>query len=114
MALLTPSDTIQTAISLGSLPCLQVKTNLITLMGNVHGCMRQGCQEYFERYRRNVFVTPKSFLSFISGYKVMYETKLAHTRGLASSIAAGLQKMNDAKTDVNRMKVRAAPNHPTW
>lgn len=88
-------------------PLLQVKKNLITLMGNVHGCMRQGCQEYFERYRRNVFVTPKSFLSFIQGYKGMYENKLKHTRGLASSIAAGLQKMNDAKVDVNRMKVRA-------
>ena len=84
---------------------MQVKKNLITLMGNVHGCMRQGCQEYFERYRRNVFVTPKSFLSFIAGYKAMYETKLRHTRGLATSIGAGLQKMNDAKTDVNRMKV---------
>lgn len=84
----------------------QVKKNLMVLMGNVHSCMRQGCQEYFERYRRNVFVTPKSFLSFISGYKGMYEQKLKHTRGLAASIGAGLQKMNDAKTDVNRMKVR--------
>ena len=86
---------------------LQVKRNLMTSMGNVHGIMRQGCQEYFERYRRNVFVTPKSFLSFISNYKIMYESKLKHTRGLAASIAAGLQKMNDAKTDVNRMKAGA-------
>ena len=88
---------------------MQAKRNLITLMGNVHGCMRQGCSEYFERYRRNVFVTPKSFLSFIGGYKQMYESKLKHTRGLATSIGAGLQKMADAKTDVNRMKVRQWP-----
>ncbi|KAK9794950.1 hypothetical protein WJX73_010224 [Symbiochloris irregularis] len=82
----------------------QAKRNLITLMGNVHGCMRQGCQEYFERYRRNVFVTPKSFLSFIGGYKQMYDAKLKHTQGLATAISGGLQKMADAKKDVNQMK----------
>ena len=38
----------------------------------------------------------------------MYEQKLAHTRGLAASIASGLAKMNEAKLDVNRMKVRPA------
>ena len=37
--------------------------------------------------------------------QVMYEQKLAHTRGLAASIASGLAKMNEAKLDVNRMKV---------
>ena len=83
----------------------QSKRNLITLMGNVHGCMRQGCLEYFERFRRNVFVTPKSFLSFIGSYKQMYDTKLKHTQGLATAISGGLQKMADAKKDVNQMKV---------
>ena len=41
--------------------------------------------------------------------QVMYEQKLAHTRGLAASIASGLSKMNEAKLDVNRMKVHPCP-----
>lgn len=35
----------------------------------------------------------------------MYEQKLAHTKGMAASISSGLSKMNEAKLDVNRMKV---------
>ena len=85
--------------------CAQVKTQLKGLMGNVHGSMTTACQEYFERFRRNVFVTPKSFLSFLGSYRKLYEQKLAHTRGLASSISSGLAKMNDAKVDVSKMKV---------
>ena len=80
-------------------------------MGNVHGSMTTACQEYFERFRRNVFVTPKSFLSFLGSYRKLYEQKLAHTRGLASSISSGLAKMNDAKVDVSKMKVSSHNQH---
>ena len=62
-------------------------------------------QEYFEKYRRQAHVTPKSYLSFINGYKQLYAKKLADNRALATSINSGLQKMFEAKGDVNRMKV---------
>lgn len=50
-------------------------------------------------------VTPKSYLSFINGFKALYSRKLTANRELAASINSGLQKMFEAKADVNRMKV---------
>ncbi len=39
------------------------------------------------------------------GYKELYKRKWAYTQELAVSIQAGLQKMVEAKEDVNKMKV---------
>ena len=52
-----------------------------------------------------MYVTPKSYLSFISGYKGLYQKKLVFVQELARSINSGLAKMGDAKVDVNKMKV---------
>ena len=38
------------------------------------------CLEYFEKMRRQVYQTPKSYLSFIAAYQVMYKTKLVLTQ----------------------------------
>ena len=88
------------------MPCAQVKASLKRLMGSVHVSVTAACAEYHERFRRNVYVTPKSYMSFLEGYRGLYSKKLAETRALAGAINAGLQKMAEAKVDVNRMKVR--------
>lgn len=84
----------------------QVKESLKLLMGVTHSNVTKACQDYYARYRRHVYVTPKSYLSFLEVYKTLYSRKLAHTRAMAAAINSGLQKMNGAKQDVNRMKAR--------
>jgi len=83
---------------------MQVKENLKILMGTTHAKVTEACQEYYARYRRHVYVTPKSYLSFLEVYQSLYARKLAQTRTMAAAINSGLQKMSDAKLDVNRMK----------
>lgn len=51
-------------------------------------------------------MTPRSYLSFIAAFRDLYTRKLAHVRQLAGQIDAGLQKMDEAKIDVGRLKVR--------
>ncbi|PSC73956.1 flagellar outer dynein arm heavy chain gamma [Micractinium conductrix] len=81
-----------------------VKQSLKQLMASVHVMVTAACQEYFEKYRRQAHVTPKSYLSFINGYRALYTKKLAYNHELAASINSGLTKMNDAKADISRMK----------
>ncbi len=79
-------------------------------MGSVHSAVTVACHEYFERFRRHVYVTPRSYLAFLATYRELYTRKLDATRLLASSINSGLAKMNEAKVDVGRMKARSSQN----
>lgn len=50
------------------------------------------CAEYFERFRRRMFVTPKSYLSFINSYKIIYTEKITHVGTLAERVKTGEAK----------------------
>ncbi|KAJ9508838.1 hypothetical protein QJQ45_028152, partial [Haematococcus lacustris] len=86
----------------------EVKDSLKLMMGHLHVFVTSACQEYFEKFRRHVYVTPKSYLAFIQGYKELYSKKWAYTQELAVSIRGGLEKMYEAKNDVNKMKAELA------
>jgi len=47
------------------------------------------CLEYFQRYRRQAHVTPKSYLSFIAGYKTIYDGKRQEIGQLAERMNTG-------------------------
>lgn len=55
--------------------------------------------------RRHVYVTPKSYLSFISAYADLYTTKYKSIDKLEENINRGLFKLAEATTDVEAMKV---------
>ena len=84
---------------------MQVKRALRILMGGVHTSVMSACAEYHKQYRRHVYATPKSYLSFLEGYCNIYKQKVGEIQRLAGSINSGLHKMSDAKIDVSRMKV---------
>uniref|UniRef100_A0A061RL16 Flagellar outer dynein arm heavy chain gamma n=1 Tax=Tetraselmis sp. GSL018 TaxID=582737 RepID=A0A061RL16_9CHLO len=86
----------------------EAKDALKIMMGHVHVYVTAACTEYFDKFRRRVYVTPKSYLSFIDGYKRLYNQKWAFVQELAKSINQGLAKMNEAKDDVNKMKAELA------
>ena len=59
------------------------------------------CLEYFQRYRRQTHVTPKSYLSFIAGYKNIYSKKRGEIDILAQRMNTGLKKLVEATESVN-------------
>lgn len=94
----------------------EVKASLIKTMGTYHDKVSETCENYFERYmmrglhdfvlvcimmrlrfpcvlffrfRRRTHVTPKSYLSFISGYKGLYTEKYEFINTLAERMNVG-------------------------
>lgn len=58
------------------------------------------CVQYFERFRRQTHVTPKSYLSFIGGYKTIYKMQHEAIGLLAKRMKTGLDKLVEASESV--------------
>ena len=81
------------------------KKGLMVHMAKVHSMVQRATAEYFQSYRRNVYVTPKSYLSFLKTYCSLYSDLFGKIKILANNINLGLEKMSEAATDVEKMKV---------
>uniref|UniRef100_H2ZZ85 Dynein axonemal heavy chain 5 n=1 Tax=Latimeria chalumnae TaxID=7897 RepID=H2ZZ85_LATCH len=86
----------------------EVKQSVVNTMGTFQDLVAEKCVEYFERYRRQTYVTPKSYLSFISGYKTIYEEKFAYMAILPQYPKTGLAKLMEAEVSVNQLSKELA------
>jgi len=82
----------------------KVERKLVTHIASVHDLVTDACEEYFQKYRRPVFVTPKSYLAFISSYKQVYTSKLAQITLQQKNVEMGLKKLKEAEVDVVRLQ----------
>lgn len=55
------------------------------------------------RFRRQTHVTPKSYLSFLEGYRTLYAEKHAHVAELARRMTTGLLKLDEASESVDQL-----------
>ncbi|CAJ1072667.1 dynein axonemal heavy chain 8-like isoform X3 [Xyrichtys novacula] len=81
----------------------EVKASLVTTMGVYHDKVSDACESYFERFRRRTHVTPKSYLSFINGYKTLYTEKHDFINTLAERMNTGLAKLKEASESVAQL-----------
>ncbi|OXB76615.1 UNVERIFIED_CONTAM: hypothetical protein H355_014506 [Colinus virginianus] len=85
-----------------------VKTQVVETMGLFHDIVSESCENYFQRYRRRAHVTPKSYLSFINGYKDVYAEKLASINEQAERMQIGLSKLMEASESVAKLSKELA------
>ena len=81
-----------------------VKKELINHCAFVHIRVTTACDEYMEKYRRQVYVTPKSYLTFIEEYQGVYSKKYELYNTQRASLKIGLDKLLEAGEDVEAMK----------
>ena len=65
-------------------------------MGNVHFLVTNICDVYFQKMRRQVYFTPKSYLSYLQAYKKLYILKYKELDVQESNFRIGVNKINDA------------------
>jgi len=82
-----------------------VRTALEQHMGKVHDLVTEVCEVYFQRMRRHVYVTPKSYLAFIDLYKDVYKVKYDGIDIEDQNISKGLEKLNEAAAGVEELKI---------
>ncbi|XP_062857915.1 dynein axonemal heavy chain 8-like [Trichomycterus rosablanca] len=81
----------------------EVKTAVVQTMAVYHDRVSSTCESYFERFRRRAHVTPKSYLSFINGYKTLYTEKHTHINTLVERMNVGLAKLMEASESVAQL-----------
>ena len=81
----------------------EVKREVVQAMGVFQDFVAETCVNYFNRYRRSTHVTPKSYLSFISGYKNIYSVKRSQIGELANRMNTGLDKLVEATQSVAQL-----------
>uniref|UniRef100_A0A8C7B547 Dynein axonemal heavy chain 8 n=1 Tax=Neovison vison TaxID=452646 RepID=A0A8C7B547_NEOVI len=79
------------------------KRQVVETMGLFHDMVSESCENYFQRYRRRAHVTPKSYLSFINGYKNVYTEKVKHINEQAERMNIGLDKLMEASESVAKL-----------
>jgi dynein heavy chain len=102
-ALVAVSQKFLTGFKIDCTP--EILANLEKHMGKCHDLVTEVCDIYFQRMRRHVYVTPKSYLSFIDLYKDVYKVKYDGIDVEEANIVSGLEKLAEASQGVEELKV---------
>lgn len=74
-------------------------------MSFIHKHVEEVCEEYYDRFRRQAYVTPKTLLCFLTSYKILYKQKYDNIQEMAQRMSTGLHKLVEAAESVELLKI---------
>jgi dynein heavy chain len=63
-------------------------------MGTVHNTVRDICDDYYAMMRRRNYVTPKSYLSYLTAYSGLYVKKYQELDKTEKNFSVGVRKID--------------------
>lgn len=82
-----------------------VRVQLIEMMSFVHNYIGDLCVTFYERFRRQSYVTPKTLLSFLESFKSLYKEKYDNIQVQADRMEKGLLKLVEAAESIEVLKL---------
>ncbi|GAB0086567.1 Dynein heavy chain [Sergentomyia squamirostris] len=82
-----------------------VKNRLVRSISNIHGIVQNIAVDYFERFRRKVYIIPKKFLNFLQTYMDFYMKKKLQIENMSKRMSDGIQKLLDAAESIKVLKI---------
>lgn len=81
-----------------------VKENVVKMISFIHEYVSNICNQYYDRFKRQIYVTPKTLLSFLDSYKLVYTEKHDNIQMMSMRMQTGLHKLVEAASSVGILK----------
>eukprot|EP01022_Parablepharisma_sp_SALTPOND_P000876 TRINITY_DN105183_c0_g1_i1.p1 TRINITY_DN105183_c0_g1~~TRINITY_DN105183_c0_g1_i1.p1 ORF type:complete len:4616 (+),score=767.18 TRINITY_DN105183_c0_g1_i1:15469-29316(+) len=84
-----------------------VVNNLSAHAAALHVGMQEECKKYYERMKRYVYITPRTYLSFINNFGQEYARRILQQHEYESKVKVGVDKMEEAAVGLEKIKQEA-------
>jgi dynein heavy chain, axonemal len=78
----------------------------------IHTTVEEKAQEFYEKLRRRVYTTPKSYLDLIHLYVTSLDQKREEQMRNKRRLALGLQKLKDTNVNIADFKIKIEELQP--
>lgn len=90
----------------------EIKEGLATMCMKIHMSVEKTSDEFYEKLRRRVYTTPKSYLDLISLYLKVLEIKRAEFQKNKQRLANGIRKLNDTNSNIAELSAKLTEMKP--
>ncbi|GBG29459.1 Dynein heavy chain 1, axonemal [Hondaea fermentalgiana] len=90
----------------------EVRESLVSICGEIHTSVIEISEEFFDKLRRRVYTTPKSYLDLIDLYRSMLAEKRQELKVVEKRMEVGVQKLNETNQIVDDLQAELVKLQP--